>query len=164
MIKFIHAADVHLDSPLRGLERHDSAPVDAIRGATRRAFENLVELAIAKRVAFVLLDGDLFDGNWNDFRTAIFLARELGRLGEHNIKVFFVAGNHDAESKITKALEKPANMMVFPSRKPHSEVLKDLEVAIHGQSFAGQHIDENLAAGFPTALPGMFNKRPKPAV
>ena len=59
MFSFIHAADVHLDSPLCGLERYEGAPVDEIRSATRRAFDNLVDLAIEEDVAFVLLAGDL---------------------------------------------------------------------------------------------------------
>ena len=156
-MKFLHAADLHLDSPLRGLARHEGAPVDALRGATREAFNNLVELAIEERVAFVLLAGDLYDGTWQDFSTAIFLARKLGELDRAGIRVFGVLGNHDAESKLTKALEKPKNLTLFPANKPRTEVLAEIEVAIHGQSFGQQHVEENLAAGFPAARPGMFN-------
>jgi len=58
-VKFIHAADIHLDSALHGLERYEGAPVDEIRSATRRAFDNLIELAMDEEVAFVLLVGDL---------------------------------------------------------------------------------------------------------
>ena len=63
-MKFIHAADIHLDSPLRGLEGYEGAPVEEIRGAARRAFENLIQLAIDEEVAFILLAGDLYDGDW----------------------------------------------------------------------------------------------------
>ena len=156
-MKFIHAADLHLDSPLRGLAMHDEAPVDDLRGATREAFNNLVELAIEEKAAFVLIAGDLYDGTWQDFSTAIFLARKLGELDRAGIRVFGVLGNHDAQSKLTKALERPKNLTLFPANKPQTEVLKDLEVAIHGQSFGQQHVEENLAAGFPAAKPGMFN-------
>ncbi len=156
-MRFLHAADLHLDSPLRGLARHEDAPVEALRGATREAFNNLVELAIEEKVAFVLLAGDLYDGTWLDFSTAIFLAKKLGELDRAGIRVFGVLGNHDAQSKLTKALEKPKNLTLFPANTPHTEVLKDLEVAIHGQSFGQQRVEENLAAGFPAAKPGMFN-------
>ncbi|MFH1531321.1 MAG: DNA repair exonuclease [Pseudomonadota bacterium] len=156
-MKFLHAADLHLDSPLRGLARHDEAPVDDLRGATREAFNNLVELAIEEKVAFVLLSGDLYDGTWQDFSTAIFLGKKLGELDRAGIRVFGVLGNHDAQSKLTKALEKPKNLTLFPANKPHTEVLDDLDIAIHGQSFGQQHVEENLAAGFPAARPGMFN-------
>lgn len=156
-MKFLHAADLHLDSPMRGLARYEEAPVDDLRGATREAFNNLVELAIEEKVDFVLLAGDLYDGTWQDFSTAIFLAKKLGELGREGIRVFGVLGNHDAQSKLTKALEKPNNLTLFPAKKPHTEILKDIDVAIHGQSFDQQHVPDNLAAGFPMAKPGLFN-------
>jgi exonuclease SbcD len=157
MFRFIHAADIHLDSPLRGLSRYETAPAEAIRGACRRAFENLVELAIEEKVSFVLLAGDLYDGDWKDYNTGIFLSRQMGILNDHRIQVYVVAGNHDAESKLTKALENPSNMTILSSRSPQSIRLDDLPVVVHGQSFAQQHIDTNLASQFPRGLRGMFN-------
>jgi len=157
MFKFIHAADVHLDSPLRGLSRYESAPAESIRNACRRAFENLVDLAIEEKVSFVLLAGDLYDGDWKDYSTGIFLSQQMGRLGQHKISVFTVAGNHDAANQMTKALDSPANMKILSTRKAETIRLDDLAVAIHGWSYRTQHIDENLAAGYSTAEKGMFN-------
>ena len=157
MFKFIHAADVHLDSPLRGLSRYESAPAESIRDACRRAFENLVDLAIDEKVSFVLLAGDLYDGDWKDYSTGIFLSKQMGRLGQHNISVFAVSGNHDAANRMTKALDTPANMTILSSLKNETIRLDDLGVAIHGRSFGTQHVDENLAAGFPDAEKGLFN-------
>jgi len=157
MFRFLHAADVHLDSPLRGLERYETAPVEVIRGACRRAFENLVDLAIEQRVSFLLLAGDLYDGDWKDFNTGIFVNRQVGRLGDHGISVFAVAGNHDAANRITKSLNPPSNMTILSTRAPQTIRLDDPPVAIHGQGFASQHVSENLASGFPAAEPGLFN-------
>lgn len=157
MFKFIHAADIHLDSPLRGLSRYESAPAESIRNACRRAFENLVDLAIEEKVAFVLLAGDLYDGDWKDYSTGIFLSQQMGRLGQHNISVFAVAGNHDAANRMTKALDSPANMKILSTRKVETIKLDNLAVAIHGRSFETQQVDENLAAGFGTAEKGLFN-------
>jgi len=157
MFKFIHAADVHLDSPLRGLSRYESAPAESIRDACRRAFESLIDLAIEEKVAFVLLAGDLFDGDWKDYSTGIFLSRQMGQLDRHGISVYTVAGNHDATNRITKALDSPANMTILSSRKAETIKLDDLAVAIHGRSFGTQHVDENLALGFAAAEKGMFN-------
>jgi len=157
MFKFIHAADIHLDSPLRGLSRYESAPAESIRGACRRAFENLVDLAIEEEVAFVLLAGDLYDGDWKDYSTSIFLSKQMGRLGKRNIQVFSVSGNHDAANQITKSLDSPSNMKIFSSKKVETVKLDDLGVAIHGRSFPTQHVDENLAAGFCTAEKRLFN-------
>lgn len=157
MFKFIHAADVHLDSPLRGLSRYESAPAESIRDACRRAFENLVDLAIEEKVAFVLLAGDLYDGDWKDYNTGIFLSQQMGRLSQQNISVFTVAGNHDAANRMTKTLDSPTNMTILSSRKVETIKLDDLAVAIHGRSFGTQHVDENLAAGFVAAEKGMLN-------
>lgn len=157
MFKFIHAADVHLDSPLRGLSRQEFAPAEAIRDACRKAFENLVELALEEQVAFVLLAGDLYDGDWKDYNTGIFFSQQMGRLGRHNIPVFAVAGNHDAANQMTKALDSPANMKILSTRKVETIKLEALGVAIHGRSFGTQHVDENLAAGFAAAQKGLFN-------
>ena len=157
MFKFIHAADIHLDSPLRGLSRYETAPVDTIRGACRRAFENLIDLAIDQRVAFVLLAGDLYDGDWKDFSTGIFIARQLARLGKHDIQVVGVAGNHDAASRITKSLILPDNVAFLSTKAPETHILDDLGVAIHGQGYSSKHVTHNLAAGFPAADPERFN-------
>ena len=157
MFKFIHAADIHLDSPLRGLSRYESAPEESIRNACRRAFANLVDIAIEEKVSFVLLAGDLYDGDWKDYSTGIFLSQQMGRLGQHGISVFTVAGNHDAANRMTKALDSPRNMTIMASRKVETIKLDELAVAIHGQSYGTQHVDENLAAGFGIAEKGLFN-------
>src|SRR5471032_812902 len=73
MFKFLHAADIHLDSPLRGLAAYEGAPVELLRGATRVAFRNLIDLAIREEVAFIVIAGDLYDGTWRDYQTGLFL-------------------------------------------------------------------------------------------
>ncbi len=157
MFTFIHAADLHLDSPLRGLSRHEDAPVGEIRGATRRALENLVTLALQKQVNFVLIAGDLYDGDQKDYATALFFNRQMLRLREKKIPVFAISGNHDAESVITKALAPPQNVQFFPVKKPASFTFPTLPVTIHGQGFANASVQENLALKYPEAVPGNFN-------
>src|SRR5580692_8193835 len=78
--RFLHCADLHIDSPLRGLEADPDAPAGRIRSATRDAFTALVDYAIAQQIDFVLAAGDLYDGEWQDWRTGQFLVREVGRL------------------------------------------------------------------------------------
>ena len=156
MFRFLHAADIHLDSPLQGLERYPDAPVDAVRAAPRRAFEDLVKLAIDERVAFVLLAGDLYDGDWKDYNTGLFFVAQMRRLAEAGIPVQLVSGNHDAASQITKRLSLPPNVTHYASGRPETTLLTDYDVAIHGQSFAGRRVSEDLAAGFPQGDPGRF--------
>ena len=155
--KFIVAADVHLDSPLTGLSRYEGAPVDILRGATREALENLVALAIEEKVAFVLFSGDLYDGEWKDYNTGLFLVRQLSRLREAGIKGFILYGNHDAESRITRSLRLPDNVSVFSTKKPETFLLEELGVAIHGRGFARRDEMENLAERYPEARRDFFN-------
>ena len=156
-ISFIHAADIHLDSPLKGLERYENAPVERIRGATRRAFTRLIDLAIEKTVDFVLIAGDLYDGDWRDYNTGLYLVRELGRLRDLKIPVFVIAGNHDAANKMTRALRLPENVRFLAHERPETVHLEELGVAIHGQSFAKAAVMENLAAAYPAPSKGYTN-------
>ncbi len=157
MYKFIHTADIHLDSPLRGLEAHDDAPVAEIRGATRRAFDVLIDLAIDEAVAFLLIAGDLYDGDWKDYNTGLYFAGRMGRLAKAGIRAFIISGNHDAASQITKFMPLPDNVTLFPARKPQSVKLDDLGVIIHGQSYSSRAVIDNLVAGYPRREAGYFN-------
>ena len=154
---FLHAADLHIDSPLRGLERYEEAPVDEIRGATRRAFEHLVEKAIELEVAFVILAGDIFDGDWKDHSTGLWFAQRLRELSTAGIAVYLAAGNHDAEGKTADALLYPEGVHHFGKSKPETFRDPTTGAAIHGQSFAKAATTENLAAGYPDPLPGVLN-------
>ena len=82
MLRFLHTADLHLDSPLKGLQRYEGAPVQEIRSATRRALDNIVQLAIHREVQVVVIAGDIFDGDWRDTHTGLFFSRQLTRLVE----------------------------------------------------------------------------------
>ena len=151
--RFLHAADLHLDSPLRGLD--EDAPAARIRDATRRALANLVDLALSERVDFVLLAGDLYDGDWKDWRTGQFLVQELAKLARQQIPVIAISGNHDAERVLTRSLPFPGTF--FPADRPDTIRLDALQVAIHGQSFATRAVRDNLALGYPAAITGWFN-------
>ncbi len=156
-MRFIHAADLHIDSPLRGLSRYEGAPLERLRGATRRALEHLVALAIQEKVDFVLIAGDLYDGDWQDFHTGLFVREQMVRLGQAHIRVFIVQGNHDAQSVITRRVPWPDNVTVFADDKAQTVRLDALGVAIHGHSFANRAVPEDLVPGYPAALAGLFN-------
>jgi exonuclease SbcD len=157
MFRFVHAADIHLDSPLRGLERYEDAPADEVRSATRRAFENMVGLAIDEEVAFVLLVGDLYDGDWRDYNTGLFFVGQMNRLRDAGITVHLVSGNHDAASQITRSLRLPDNVTHYSHKQPQTVVLDEFDVAIHGQSFATRSVGENLADAYPPGDPARFD-------
>lgn len=157
MIKFIHAADIHLDSPLHMVSAYEGAPMEALQNAARRSFENLIEMAIQEPVDFVLLAGDLYDGDWKDYNTGLYLVSQLRKLREAGIPVLMVAGNHDAVSRITKTLRLPEGVTLFPSGKAATVLLEDCGVAVHGRSFSTSVMTQNLARGYPEAVDGCYN-------
>lgn len=156
-MRFIHCADIHLDSPLRGLELYDGAPAEEMRHATRRAFANVVDLAIERSADFVLIAGDIFDGDWPDFNTGLYFASQLRRLAGADIRVFLSYGNHDAVSKLTRSVPLPKNVFSFPAHRPATEVIESLGVAIHGQSFATEAVTTDLSAAYPAPRSGLLN-------
>lgn len=155
--QFLHSGDIHLDSPLKGLAGQDGPAAELIRTATRQALSNLIDLAIEQEVAFVIIAGDLYDGDWRDYQTGLFFVRQMGRLANAQIPVFLIWGNHDAESQITRRLNLPDNVKVFSSRKAQTLKLDDWAVAIHGQSFKQRDVTDNLVLAYPAPAPGYFN-------
>ncbi|MGC4086316.1 MAG: DNA repair exonuclease [Polyangiaceae bacterium] len=155
--KFFHSADLHLDSPLRGLERYAEAPSDRIRGATRRAFENLIDACLEENAKLLLIAGDLFDGEWQDYSTGLFFAAQLGRLRQADVQVVWLRGNHDAASKIRKSLLLPSNVRELSVRRAETLEFPELGIAVHGQGYAAADTREDLAARYPRAVPGCVN-------
>ena len=146
MTRILHTADVHLDSPLRSLALRHPELRDLVQTATRTAFTRIVDTALEKNVAALLIAGDLFDGKERSAATAAFLTGQLERLRAGEIKVFYVKGNHDAENPLTGQLELPENVHVFGSRGGKVELCEN--VWIHGVSFAGRHAEESLLPKF----------------
>lgn len=159
--KILHAADVHLDSPLRNLEAYPDAPVEAFRGATRQALANLVELAIEQRVDLVVIAGDLYDGAWDDAHTGLFFVSQARRLREAAIPLVVIRGNHDAALLMTQKLRLPDNpdgsSLMLDHEAVDQRIFPSLGVAVHGRSFARRAETEDLARDYPAAIPGMFN-------
>ena len=155
--RFLHAADIHLDSPLRGLDLGDSAIADRVRAAPRAAFRNLVRYAIEEQIDFLVIAGDLYDGDWKDFRTGLFFVEQMGHLNAAGVPVFVLYGNHDAKSEITRKLTLPDNVRVFSSYHPQSYPLEELDVVLHGRSFPNRAVPENLARSYPDPVEGAFN-------
>ncbi|AYO82727.1 metallophosphoesterase family protein [Methylobacterium brachiatum] len=154
---FIHAADLHLGSPLSGLATRDAELARRLATAGRQAFEDLVTQAIERRVAFVVVAGDIYDGDWADNTIGLFFARQVARLDRAGIPTILVRGNHDAESVITRSITLPPSVHVFSASRAETLRLESLRVAVHGRSFQARAVEENLSLTYPAALPGWFN-------
>jgi DNA repair exonuclease SbcCD nuclease subunit len=156
--RFVHAADIHLDSPLRSLALRDTELADLIGNATRRAFANLVELCLNEQVDALLLAGDLYDGEQTSMKTARFLAAQIRRLHEAGIQGFIIRGNHDALSRITKELTFPDTVKVFGGRADVVQVeCPGVAIAVHGLSFAQPRAPDSLLPRYRPPLPGIVN-------
>lgn len=154
---FVHAADIHLDSPLAGLGTKNETFASLVRGATRRAFANVADLAIDEGADFVVIAGDLYDGSWKDHGTGQFAVAQLARLARAGIRSFVIYGNHDAESRVTRHLTLPEGVYAFSNRQCETVELADLGVAIHGRSYKDAATFENIASTYCPPTSGLFN-------
>lgn len=163
--RFIHTADIHLDSPLVSLAMRNGELAEVVANATRQVLERIVDLCLSEKVDALLIAGDLYDGDQTSMKTARFLASQLRKLNEANIRVFIIRGNHDAESKITRELTLPSNVHVFGS-KADSITLQPTDadnspfqrpVVIHGASFKKPHAPSSLLPLYKQRDPNAIN-------
>ena len=159
--RILHAADVHLDSPLQKLDAYDDAPVEQIRGASRRALENLTDLAIERQVDLVVVAGDLYDGDWPDQNTGLFFVKQASRLVRENIPVVVIRGNHDAANKMTSSLPMPKNpdgsQIMLDENRVDLREFDAIGVAVHGRSYRKRAETGDMAGEYPAPLGGRFN-------
>ena len=94
---FLHAADLHLGSPFKGLRLRDEALAARLAAASRDAFADLIDRALEEKIAFAIFAGDIFDGDWRDAAIALFFNRQIARLAKEGVPIFLLKGNHDAE-------------------------------------------------------------------
>ena len=163
-IRFIHAADLHIDSPMKGLGEKDSNIAKKVRTATRDAFARLVQFAIDEKVSFIVIAGDIFDGEWDDVETGIWAGRQFKLLMDAAIPVYIVYGNHDGKNQILRNMKEnvfPSNVHIFSSKEPERFFFIDRisgeRVAITGQGYSAWNCPENLAANYPAPEPGVYN-------
>ena len=153
--RFLHTADLHLDSPLQSLAARDPELRALIEGATRQVLSAIVDLCLDESVDALLIAGDLYDGQQRNPRTVAVLASEMRRLQAAGIPVFIIKGNHDAESPLTASLDLPDNVHVFSGRG--GSVALDDRAEIHGVSFAKRHSPESLLPKYRPPVAGRFN-------
>ncbi len=149
--RFIHTADIHLDSPLRSLSLRNPDLAGLIGDSTRQALIGIVDLCIEEQVDALIIAGDLYDGDQTSMKTARFLASQLARLSEAGIAVYKIRGNHDALSRITQELVLPEGVKVFGKQAEMVMHRADgMAVAIHGLSFAKPQAPESLLPKYRT--------------
>ncbi|HLQ71546.1 MAG TPA: DNA repair exonuclease [Bacillota bacterium] len=150
-VSFLHAADLHLDSPFSGLTHVPEHLFHDIRESTFTAFENLVETAIEKEVDFVLLAGDLFDNEKQTLKAQIHLRNGFQKLEKHHINVYVSYGNHDFVNGNVHPITYPDNVYEFTEEKVSHVVFKKDRVplaSIYGFSYENRSVHTNKASEY----------------
>jgi exonuclease SbcD len=153
-VKILHAADLHIDSPLVGLERYAGAPVGRVRGTTREAFTRALDVALRENVRFVVLAGDLFDDTWRDYNTGLFFLHQLERLRAIDAQVIVVRGNHDFD--LTRTLRWPGYVHEL-SPAGQSVAFERDGVVFHGASYGERHEMSTLLPKYGPRRSGLYN-------
>lgn len=143
-ITFIHAADLHLDSPMLGLKHLPQAIFQRLKESTFTSFSNIIDSAIKHQVDFVILAGDLFDGEDRSIRAQIRFRKQLERLTQYQIPVFIIHGNHDHLSGKWANIPLPQNAYVFPPElEMQTFTNKDkVTASLYGFSYPHRHVTE----------------------
>jgi DNA repair exonuclease SbcCD nuclease subunit len=150
--QFMHAADLHLDTPFTGVHRVDAHLATKLRDATIEAFENLVAAALERSIAFVVIAGDVYDGPERGVRAQLAFRDGLKRLAQAGIRSFVVHGNHDPVDEGWSAVRQwPDGVTVFGAEEVATiPVERDGQTLalIHGISYSRRAVTENLALRF----------------
>ncbi|ESY85928.1 seribe.threonine protein phosphatase [Mesorhizobium sp. LNHC220B00] len=158
VFRFVHTADVHLDSPLRSLAMRNATLAELVGDASRQAFVAIVDLCLTERVDALVIAGDLYDGDQTSMKTARFLASQMASLHQAGIRVYMIRGNHDAMSRITKQLILPDTVTTFGGRCQSLIQPGDgIDVAFHGLSFASPRASESLLPKYAAPQEGAAN-------
>lgn len=159
--RFLHAADLHLDSPFRGLTNLPPVIRDYIRESTFIALQRMVQVAIREQVDFVLISGDVYDLSDRSLRAQLRFQQAMNSLAEAGIHVYLIHGNHDSEDGSQARLNWPTHVHVFGSDAvntiPHITAEGLTVATISGISYAKASVTDNLALRFPTPSPGVYS-------
>jgi len=157
---FVHAADLHLDSPFKGITVDDKSIGNNLRSATFDAFNALIDLCIKEQVRFLLVAGDIYDGADRSLRAQLKFRDGLARLSEHDIHTFVVHGNHDPVNSQSIAIEWPINVHIFGGNKVESKTIEqngENIALISGISHIKANETQNLTKKFSKINPGIFH-------
>jgi exonuclease SbcD len=153
-VRFIHTADLHLDTPFKGLSNWNADLSKKLKDATFKSFRNIIDLCINKKVDFLIISGDIFDSENKSLAAQLRFVTELKKLSDNGIATFFTCGNHDHLKSWLDAIKLPENVYRFGSSKGQFEIFKkggNAIANIHGISFSEKVVKENLAADFKLA-------------
>src|SRR5215468_4748858 len=141
-LRFIHAADLHLDSPFRGIGSASNTLKQRLQSATLGALRRVVDHTIHSKADFLVIAGDVYDSKDRNLRALVSFRNEMERLAEHDIAVFIVHGNHDPLNGWGSGFQLPSNVVTFGGRADiESFVRRGREAAkITGVSYVRERV------------------------
>ena len=157
ILRFVHAADLHLDSPFRGIRSEAPAHVaDALGRATFAAYRNIIDLCLQERVDALLVAGDIYDGADRSLRAQLRFVDGLAQLDEAGIRSFICHGNHDPLDGWEARLDLPEGCVRFGPEVEGFPVFPDEpeRATVYGVSYPTREVRENLAPHFAGPGPG----------
>ncbi len=149
--RFVHAADLHLDSPFRGIRREVPGYVsETLYRATFDAYENIIELCLREEVDALLVAGDVYDGADRSLRAQLKFVEGLGRLDKAGIRSFICHGNHDPLDGWEARLDLPDGCVRFGAEVEGAEVFpgEPERATVYGISYPHREVRENLSPRF----------------
>jgi len=152
--RFVHAADLHLDTPFEGIAQVSPEAAALLRDASLKAFDAVVDLAIEREAAFVLLGGDLYDGAERGVRAQLRFLHGVERLAARGIRTFVVHGNHDPLGGWPAVRQWPREVTMFGSQEVVGvpvEIDGRRVATVFGLSYGRRDVTENLSLRFPRA-------------
>ncbi|KRK63550.1 metallo-phosphoesterase [Companilactobacillus tucceti DSM 20183] len=150
-MKFIHAADLHLDTPFSSISNFSTQLQNKLKLSTYTAAKKVFQTAIDQQVDFVILAGDTFDNTDRSLEAQSFLRDEFEKLNKYGINVYLVYGNHDYFRNNFSVIKFPDNVTVFGKDVTTEEVKVDgLKVGITGFSYYQQHVNHNVVSTYPS--------------
>ncbi len=152
-ITFIHAADLHLGAPLRGLRAASPALGERLARAIPEAYDRLISVAVNRKVDFVVLAGDIFDQAQPSYANFLQFVEGLQKLHVAGIPVYMLAGNHDPMTAWQNSFsDLPPNTYMFPGDRPGFAVYSregEPLALLGGRGFQTRVVsrEESIAAG-----------------
>lgn len=145
-VRFIHAADLHLDSPMIGLKHLPERIFRKLQESTFEALRKMVDAALMYEVDFIIIAGDLFDGEDRSIRAQTRFRKEMERLAERKIAVYVVHGNHDHLEGNWTHLPMPENVHLFSHQVEAVKLSKANGTTVHlyGFSYPKRHLYERM--------------------
>ena len=145
-VKFIHTADLHLDSPMVGLRHLPKVIFDRLQESTFIALKNITDAAIQHEVDFVVIAGDIYDGEDRSIRAQAVFRNEMDRLKEKGIKAFVIHGNHDHLGGTSIQIDFPENVFFFKDQFETAPFIKNDGTVVHlyGFSYPERHVTDRL--------------------